>query len=83
VEPLWDEVFPVEKARIVRSLVEGVVVGPAGADIRLRLDGLGDLLHDLHHHLALRADGCSLNPEIGITVRALLASGIGRAGRPL
>ena len=27
----------------MRSLVERVVVGPAGADIRLRLDGLGGL----------------------------------------
>jgi hypothetical protein len=31
----------------VRSLVERVVVGPAGADIRLRLDGLGGLVRDL------------------------------------
>jgi len=31
----------------VRSLVQRVVVGPAGADIRLRLDGLGGLVRDL------------------------------------
>ena len=30
-----------------RTLVERVVVGPAGADIRLRLDGLGGLVRDL------------------------------------
>jgi hypothetical protein len=36
-----------EQARIVRSLVERVVIGPAGADIRLRLDGLGGLVRDL------------------------------------
>jgi hypothetical protein len=31
----------------VWSLVERVVVGPAGADIRLRLDGLGGLVRDI------------------------------------
>jgi hypothetical protein len=45
--PLWGELFPAEQARIVRSLVERVVVGPAGADIRLRLEGLGGLVRDL------------------------------------
>jgi DNA invertase Pin-like site-specific DNA recombinase len=47
LEPLWERLFPAEQARIVRSLVERVVVGPAGADIRLRLDGLGCLVRDL------------------------------------
>ena len=47
LDPLWEHLFPAEQARIVRSLVERVVVGPAGADIRLRLDGLGSLVRDL------------------------------------
>jgi hypothetical protein len=47
LEPLWEHLFPAEQARIVRSLVERVIVGPAGADIRLRLDGLGGLVRDL------------------------------------
>jgi len=47
LDPLWAQLFPAEQARIVRSLVERVVVGPAGADIRLRLDGLGGLVRDL------------------------------------
>jgi DNA invertase Pin-like site-specific DNA recombinase len=46
LDPLWEQLFPAEQARIVRSLVERVVVGPAGADIRLRLDGLGGLARD-------------------------------------
>jgi muramidase (phage lysozyme) len=33
LNPLWGELFPVEQARIVRALVERVVVGPAGAGI--------------------------------------------------
>jgi hypothetical protein len=47
LDPLWDELFPAEQARIVRLLVERVEVGPAGADIRLRVGGLTSLLHDL------------------------------------
>ncbi len=47
LDPLWERLFPAEQARIVRSLVERVVVGPAGADIRLRLEGLGGLVRDL------------------------------------
>lgn len=47
LEPLWDELFPAERQRIVRSLVERVVVGLDGADIRLRVEGLASLLRDL------------------------------------
>ena len=45
--PLWGELSPAEQARIVRALVERVVVGPAGADIRLRVEGLTSLVRDL------------------------------------
>ena len=47
LEPLWDELFPAERARIVRLLVERVDVGPNGADIRLRIEGLAGLVRDL------------------------------------
>ncbi len=47
LEPLWDELFPAEQVRIVRALVERVVVGPGGADIRLRVEGLSGLVRDL------------------------------------
>jgi DNA invertase Pin-like site-specific DNA recombinase len=47
LNPLWDELFPAEQARIVRALVERVEVGPAGADIRLRVAGLASLVRDL------------------------------------
>jgi DNA invertase Pin-like site-specific DNA recombinase len=47
LDPLWDELFPAEQARIVRALVERVIVGPAGADIRLRVEGLAGLVRDL------------------------------------
>jgi len=38
LDPLWESLFPEKQARIVRSLVERVVVGPAGAAIRLRVE---------------------------------------------
>ncbi len=44
---LRDELFPAEQARIVRLLMEQVEVGPAGADIRLRVAGLASLVRDL------------------------------------
>ena len=47
LDPLWEELFPAEQARIVRALVERVVVGPTGADIRLRVEGLAGLVRDL------------------------------------
>ena len=47
LDPLWEELFPAAQARIVRLLVERVEVGPAGADIRLRVAGLAGLVRDL------------------------------------
>ena len=47
IEPLWDELFHAEKARIVRLLVDRVDVRADGAAVRLRLDGLGSLVRDL------------------------------------
>jgi hypothetical protein len=47
LEPLWDELFPAEQARIVRLLVERVEIGSAGADIRLRVSGLANLAGEL------------------------------------
>ena len=47
IEPLWDELFYAERARIVRLLVDRVDVRADGAAVRLRLDGLGSLVRDL------------------------------------
>ena len=55
LDPLWEELFPAEQARIVRSLVERVEVSPTGADIRLRLDGLAGLVRDLRASPARQA----------------------------
>jgi DNA invertase Pin-like site-specific DNA recombinase len=47
LDPLWEELFPAEQARIVQALVERVTVGPAGAEVRLRVEGLAGLVQDL------------------------------------
>jgi hypothetical protein len=47
LDPLWDELFPAEQVRIIRLLVERMEIGPAGADIRLRIAGLTSLVRDL------------------------------------
>jgi site-specific DNA recombinase len=47
LDPLWDELFPAEQARIVQLLVERVDVSSDGADIRLRTEGLTNLIADL------------------------------------
>ena len=47
LDPLWNELFPAEQARIVQLLVDRVAVSPDGADIRLRTEGLTKLVADL------------------------------------
>ncbi len=47
LDPLWDELFPAEQARIVQLLVERVDVGEHGFDLPLRVDGLAHLVQDL------------------------------------
>ena len=53
LEPLWDELFPAEQARIVRLLVERVDITATDADIRMRTAGLAGLVRDLG---AIRSD---------------------------
>lgn len=47
LDPLWDELFPAEQARIFQLLVERVDVGLDGIDIRLRTEGLASVVADL------------------------------------
>jgi DNA invertase Pin-like site-specific DNA recombinase len=46
-EPLWDELFAVEQARIVRLLVERIDLWPKGMRVRLRAEGLQTLVEEL------------------------------------
>ena len=47
LDPIWDELFPAEQARIVQLLVERVDLATDGLAIRLRTLGLASLVADL------------------------------------
>ncbi|TIM50262.1 MAG: hypothetical protein E5Y60_35965 [Mesorhizobium sp.] len=47
LDPLWDELFPAEQARIVQLLVERVDVAVEGISIRLRTEGMASLAAEL------------------------------------
>ncbi|MCE5322418.1 recombinase family protein [bacterium] len=50
LDPVWDELFPSEQHRILRSLVERVTVYPNGLDIQLRAEGI--------HSIVAEVKGC-------------------------
>ena len=47
LDPMWDELFPVEQARVLQLLIERVEVHPDRLDLQLRVDGLQTLVADL------------------------------------
>ncbi|EXI92395.1 MAG: hypothetical protein AW12_00606 [Candidatus Accumulibacter sp. BA-94] len=44
IEPVWDELFPAEQARIIQLLVERVTVSPTGLRIDMKTAGMRDLI---------------------------------------
>ncbi len=47
LDPLWDELFPAEQARIMALLVERIDITTSGLDVRLRVDGLPGLAREM------------------------------------
>jgi hypothetical protein len=47
LDPVWDELFPAEQARIVQLLVERIDVRLDGVTLRLRAEGLSSLAAEL------------------------------------
>jgi site-specific DNA recombinase len=47
LDPLWDELFPAEQARIVQLLVERVDVAPDRLIVSLRVEGLRSLVDEM------------------------------------
>lgn len=47
LDPLWDELFPAEQARIVALMIERVEIGIEGLNVRLRMDGLAGLAREI------------------------------------
>jgi hypothetical protein len=40
LDAIWDQLFPAEQTRIVRLLVEKVIVSPTDLEVRLRANGI-------------------------------------------
>jgi site-specific DNA recombinase len=54
-DPVWGELFPAEQDRLIRLLVQRVVVSPTGAEITLNLEGLASLARDISHQHGVTA----------------------------
>jgi site-specific DNA recombinase len=46
-DPLWDELFPAEQARIIALTVKRVDIGTDAISVRMRIDGLAELAQEL------------------------------------
>lgn len=55
LDPLWDELFPAEHARIAALLVERIDIGTGGLNVRLRMDGLTELAREMMADLGTAA----------------------------
>jgi site-specific DNA recombinase len=47
LDPLWDQLFPAEQARILQLLVARVAVRLDGLKISLRVEGIASVVEDL------------------------------------
>lgn len=47
LDAIWDQLFPAEQARIVKLLVEKVIVSPTGLEVRLRANGIERVVLEL------------------------------------
>ena len=47
LDAIWDALFPDEQARLMALMIEGVHCAPDGLEVRLRVDGLAAVAHDL------------------------------------
>lgn len=47
LDPVWDELFPLERQRIVKLLVEQVTINEGDLDVRIRTDGIHSLIAEL------------------------------------
>jgi site-specific DNA recombinase len=47
LEPVWDELYPAEQARILRLLIERIDVAPDGISVTLHAAGIRSLIAEL------------------------------------
>lgn len=48
LDAIWDQLFPAEQQRIVRLLIDKVVVSPNDIEVRFRPNGIEVLALELH-----------------------------------
>ncbi|SFM86086.1 hypothetical protein [Nitrosomonas communis] len=48
LDAIWDQLFPSEQARIVKLLVEKVIVSPNDLEVRLRANGIERLVLEMN-----------------------------------
>jgi hypothetical protein len=53
LEPVWDELYPAEQARILRLLIERIDVAPDGISVTLHAAGIRSLVAELADQEAL------------------------------
>ena len=49
IHEIWNELFPAEQERLLRLLVDKIIVHPDRVDIRIRADGMNSLIRDLEY----------------------------------
>jgi hypothetical protein len=56
LEPVWDELYPAEQARILRLLIERIDVAPDGISVTLHAAGIRSLVTELANEQAAAPD---------------------------
>lgn len=49
IDAIWDQLFPAEQSRIVKLLIEKVIVSPNNLEVRLRANGIERLVLEVRH----------------------------------
>jgi hypothetical protein len=47
IDPIWESLFPAEQERVIRLLVEAVLVGNDGLELHLKADGLAEFTTEI------------------------------------
>ena len=47
LDPIWDELYPLEQTRVIQLLVEQVTVSTDGMQVRIRSNGLHSLVTEV------------------------------------
>ena len=59
LDRIWDELFPAERERLIRLVVDGLTVNPDGLVLVLRADGLGSLIAEFGSNGAAQKFGAT------------------------